>query len=221
MTIRPQKITNKTKNYMTSINKEYYYYDTHKWKPFHCLHLTPRPLISTQLPTHLCRQWCKEIGYTNLSSPQFMIDYSWPPTRVQEEKENRIGVMGGGSTYNQIHSSIPPGKTAAEQASWAHMAPKSPKFAIVVEDEQGDDLISGDKFIKCLLTKTVPIYCGAPNIGDYFNTHGIVLFDTTEQLQNIINNICNVLDDKYYKNMWQVVEENHQIALEAVVKGKE
>jgi hypothetical protein len=200
----------------------YYHHDIHKWKPFRADHAPPQiKTIDTQIPAHLCRQWCKEIGYTNLSSPQFMIDYSWPPTRIQEEKESRIGVVGGGTTYNQIGLSIPPGKTAYEQASWAHMTPKSPKFAIVMEDEQRDDFISGDKFIKCLLTKTVPIYWGAHNIDKYFNVDGIIRFDRTEQLQNIINNICNVLDDKYYENLWWVIEENYHIALEAVIKGKE
>ena len=173
--------------------------------------------IDTQIPAHLCRQWCKEIGYTNLSSPQFMIDYSWPPTRIQEEKENRIGVIEKGNVYNQIHPSIPPGKTAHEQASWAHMAPKSPKFAIVVEDEQRDDFISGDKFIKCLLTKTVPIYCGAPNVGEYFNMNGICIFNTIEEMHTITNNICNVLGDDFYEKLWWAIEENYQIALGAIV----
>jgi hypothetical protein len=224
MTIRPQKIIKQITRYdnISNINSQYYHHDIRNWKPFRADHAPPQiKTIDTQIPIHLCRQWCREIGYTNLSSPQFMIDYSWPPTRVQEEKENRIGVIEKGNVYNQIHPSIPPGKTAHEQASWAHMAPKSPKFAIVMEDEQRDDFISGNKLIKCLLTKTVPIYCGAPNINEYFNIDGIILFNGTEQLQNIINNICNVLDDKYYENLWWVIEENYHIALEAVKKGKE
>ena len=113
MTIRPQKIIKqKPKNYTSNlINRQYYHHDIHKWKPFRADHAPPQiKTIDTQIPIHLCRQWCREIGYTNLSSPQFMIDYSWPPTRVQEEKENRIGVMGGGNTYNQVHPSIPPRK---------------------------------------------------------------------------------------------------------------
>lgn len=36
---------------------------------------------------------------------------------------------------------------------------------------------------------TVPIFWGCPNIGDYFDTRGIITFDTIEELDHILSNL--------------------------------
>ena len=67
------------------------------------------------------------------------------------------------------------------------------KYHIVVENEQRDNWIT-EKLIDCLASKTIPIYWGASNIGDYFNTDGMIIFNTLEELKDILDN----LDEKFY-----------------------
>ena len=41
------------------------------------------------------------------------------------------------------------------------------------------------------MSYTIPIYWGCPNISEFFNTKGIIFFDTKEQLNTIINHFGN------------------------------
>ena len=79
------------------------------------------------------------------------------------------------------------------------------KYHIVVENEQRDNWIT-EKLIDCLASKTIPIYWGASNIGDYFNTEGMIIFNTLEELKDILDN----LDEKFYDDRVKVVEENYE-----------
>ena len=79
------------------------------------------------------------------------------------------------------------------------------KYHIVVENEQRDNWIT-EKLIDCLASKTIPIYWGASNIGDYFNTDGMIIFNTIEELKDILDN----LDEKFYDDRVDVVEENYE-----------
>ena len=65
-----------------------------------------------------------------------------------------------------------------------------------------------EKLVDCLLTKTVPIYFGCPNIGDHFNTDGILIFENENQLQDILSNLSA---DKYH-SMKDAIEENYEKA---------
>ena len=79
------------------------------------------------------------------------------------------------------------------------------KYHIVVENEQRDNWIT-EKLIDCLASKTIPIYWGASNIGDYFNTDGMIIFNTIEELKDILDN----LDEKFYDDRVKVVEEIYE-----------
>ena len=79
------------------------------------------------------------------------------------------------------------------------------KYHIVVENEQRNNWIS-EKTIDCFAPKTIPILWGAPNIGEYFNTDGIIIFNTIEELKDILDN----LDEKFYDDRVDVLEENYE-----------
>ena len=57
--------------------------------------------------------------------------------------------------------------------------------------------------------KTIPVYWGCSNIGDFFNLNGIVIFNTQEELISILNEIKS---DKY-KIDFKVLKENYELAL--------
>ena len=61
-----------------------------------------------------------------------------------------------------------------------------------------------EKLIDSLYTKTIPIYWGCPNIDNWFNTKTILTANTI----NDIIEICNNLDDSFYKNNVESIEEN-------------
>lgn len=72
-----------------------------------------------------------------------------------------------------------------------------------------------EKLIDCFLTKTIPIYWGCTNIGDFFNKHGIMEVDTVDDIIRVAN-WTNA--DLYHVN--KAVEENYQLALEQYDFGK-
>ena len=52
-----------------------------------------------------------------------------------------------------------------------------------------------EKILDCFATYTIPIYYGCPNIGDFFNIDGIIVFDTVDDLINKVNHLT---EEDYY-----------------------
>jgi len=69
------------------------------------------------------------------------------------------------------------------------------QFSIIVENCTQIGYFS-EKIVDCLLTKTVPIYFGCPNIEHFFNIDGILKFNNIDELFNIINNLSETAYDK-------------------------
>ena len=65
-----------------------------------------------------------------------------------------------------------------------------------------------EKIIDCFISKTVPVYIGAPNIGKFFNTDGIVVCNS---LDDIIAK-CNSLTPGMYETMIDAIEDNYKLA---------
>ena len=80
-------------------------------------------------------------------------------------------------------------------------------FHICVENQQVRHYFS-EKLIDPILTYTVPVYWGCPNIGSYFHTEGMILFDSVDELIGKLNSLT--MDD--YDDMMSFVEKNRKIA---------
>jgi hypothetical protein len=65
-----------------------------------------------------------------------------------------------------------------------------------------------EKILDCFVTKTVPVYWGCPNIGDYFDTRGIIQINGIEDLITKLNN----LTPETYQEMLPYIESNYNIA---------
>lgn len=75
------------------------------------------------------------------------------------------------------------------------------KFSIIIENSQEKNYFS-EKLIDCLLTKTVPIYWGCPNIEKYFDTSGFILFNDADDLIHKINKIdLNTVYQNYQRSI--------------------
>lgn len=88
-----------------------------------------------------------------------------------------------------------------------HIMFDTSSFAIIVENEKHDNWFT-EKLIDCLVTDTVPIFWGCPNIGEYFNEKGFLKFDTLEELEKIFRE----LNPTTYIEMLEYVHENREKA---------
>ena len=75
------------------------------------------------------------------------------------------------------------------------------KFSVALENTSENNYIT-EKFYDCLLTNTIPIYHGAPNVSDYFDLNGFVylpdIYDTNGCVE-IIRNLFDNIDNEYQK----------------------
>jgi hypothetical protein len=80
------------------------------------------------------------------------------------------------------------------------------RYSIVIENSYTENYFT-EKLVDCLAVGTVPIYWGCPNIGEYFNTNGIISFRSLEELDKILNDLS---DDDYLARI-DAIEENLEL----------
>jgi len=83
------------------------------------------------------------------------------------------------------------------------------QFSIAIESTSVENYFS-EKLIDCLISKTIPIYWGCPNIDEFFDTRGMIIVDSVDDMINKINR----LTEKSYKKKLKYVEENYALAHE-------
>jgi hypothetical protein len=84
---------------------------------------------------------------------------------------------------------------------------KDYRFSIVIENCQKDYYFS-EKLIDCFITGTIPIYWGCPSICQFFDKEGILIFNTIDELDNIINS----LSSKLYEEKKQHIKNNFEMS---------
>jgi len=81
------------------------------------------------------------------------------------------------------------------------------QFHICIENVSRENWFT-EKLLDCLHTRTVPIYYGCPNIGNWFDTRGFII---VENLEDIIREV-NSLTTGTYQKMMPYIEENYNKA---------
>jgi hypothetical protein len=76
-------------------------------------------------------------------------------------------------------------------------------FHICIENNNAKDYFT-EKIIDCIISKTVPVYYGCPNIGEYFDLNGIIIINKN----NYIDIINNLTEETYYK-MLPYIKKNY------------
>jgi glycosyltransferase involved in cell wall biosynthesis len=121
---------------------------------------------------------------------------------LEEIKKNpKIDIYGRG--INPIDSKFDALKDYAFSIAIEMIKPGDiyhPEKQIWVDDEY----YWSEKINDCFLTGTVPIYYGCPIIGNFFNLDGILVFNTAEELQSILDN----LSMEQYIGMMPAIEDN-------------
>lgn len=64
-------------------------------------------------------------------------------------------------------------------------------FSVVIENHI-DDYWMTEKVCNCFAMKTIPIYYGARNIGEMFDTNGIISANSIDEVKSIVNQILNM-----------------------------
>lgn len=85
------------------------------------------------------------------------------------------------------------------------------QFGVVIENTSHRGYFT-EKILDCFLLKTIPIYWGCSNIGDYFDIDGIITFNNVDDLVYMSNN----LDEDYYSSRKEIINKNWKLALEYV-----
>ncbi len=84
------------------------------------------------------------------------------------------------------------------------------QFHMAIENSRQENYFT-EKLVDCLISKTIPIYYGCPNIGSYFDTTGWILLEKGTPEEFIEK--CKVLSDTYYKQYTETIESNYKRAL--------
>ena len=84
----------------------------------------------------------------------------------------------------------------------------NPMFGVAIENTQHNGYFT-EKIIDCFLQKTIPVYWGCSNIGDFFDLDGIITFTSVDDLIRKVNN----LDEKYYYDRLTVINKNYELGI--------
>lgn len=81
-------------------------------------------------------------------------------------------------------------------------------FSIAMENATYPNMFT-EKITDCFMTGTIPIYYGITNIGDYFDTDGIIILDDNFKIED--------LSFELYYSKIKSVEKNLQLAIDLLV----
>lgn len=81
------------------------------------------------------------------------------------------------------------------------------RFSVVIENSREKGYFS-EKLIDALMCRTVPIYWGAPDIGDYFDTEGMIVCQSFEDIAQA----CRQLSEADHARRAPQIEANLRAA---------
>jgi hypothetical protein len=81
-------------------------------------------------------------------------------------------------------------------------------FSIIIENNKAINYFT-EKILDCFACRTIPIYWGAPNIGDFFDMDSVIVFENIDELEYILNTI----DSNTYKSMQSSLGKNYEKCL--------
>lgn len=87
---------------------------------------------------------------------------------------------------------------------------RSYQFHLAIENSKQENYFT-EKLIDCLITKTIPIYWGCPNIHEYFDTTGWIILEEASPEEILMK--ASTLDSNYYSNFADVIERNYKKSL--------
>ena len=83
------------------------------------------------------------------------------------------------------------------------------QYQVVIENSRQTNYFT-EKLMDCLISKTIPIYWGCPNISKFFDTTGWIIFDNLSDLKSKLR----LLTPEYYLSYEHVINSNFQKCFE-------
>ncbi len=80
-------------------------------------------------------------------------------------------------------------------------------FSIIIENQRHPNYLT-EKLIDCVLSKSVPLYFGCPNLGDYFDTEGMIIIRDLEHLVEVVQ----TLTPEDYETRLPIMQKNLELA---------
>lgn len=79
-------------------------------------------------------------------------------------------------------------------------------FSVAIENAVDTNYFT-EKLTDCLITGTIPVYYGCPNVGDFFDLNGIITFNSLEELHQILDSLTPEL----YQSKLESVKKNFEL----------
>jgi hypothetical protein len=81
------------------------------------------------------------------------------------------------------------------------------RYSVVIENSQEENYFT-EKLVDAMLCKTVPIYWGCPNIGDYFDVRGMILCRSAAEIRTAVG----AMSVQGYDDRLPLLEANRAVA---------
>lgn len=159
--------------------------------------------------------------YSNLIS--LPLAYSWidKSITIEDKKDKLVSLiasekqkMPGHKLRHKIVNTLPKESFEVLGRGYKPFANKKDglapyMYSIVIENCQEVDYFT-EKIIDCFMCRTIPIYWGANNIDNYFDSRGILRFQTINELQSILKIISAqdyTLKSDAINNNWEIAQD--------------
>jgi glycosyltransferase involved in cell wall biosynthesis len=86
------------------------------------------------------------------------------------------------------------------------------RYSIVIENAKTENYFT-EKLVDALIVGTVPVYWGCPNIEMFFNTKGIIVVNSLEEIQEVVGS----LTESDYISRIEYIKENIELAKQYAV----
>jgi len=80
-------------------------------------------------------------------------------------------------------------------------------FSLIIENQRLPNYIT-EKLVDCIISKTVPLYFGCPNVSDYFDTDGMIIIKDHQHLCKVLGS----LTAEHYTERIPAMERNFEKA---------
>lgn len=81
------------------------------------------------------------------------------------------------------------------------------RYSIIIENAKTNNYFT-EKLIDCLIVGTIPIYWGCPNIDKFFNTKGMIIVNSLEEILEVV---VSLTESQYISKM-EYIKENLELA---------
>lgn len=123
---------------------------------------------------------------TYLENKRFGVSFMCGPKQLIEGHHLRHQIF---NNQNQVTTPTEYFYKGEKRPCWSSM------FHIAVENSRNQGYFT-EKIVDAFLSKTIPIYWGCPNLGDFFDLDGVITFNTADELTMILNNLTEEDYDK-------------------------